>query len=52
MKNLGAAIKGIFVGLTVGALATMVLSNDKSARKMKKTAENTAESISSMFKMN
>lgn len=52
MKNLGTAIKGIAVGLTVGALATMVLSNNKSAKKLKKTAENTADNITSMFKLN
>ena len=52
MKSIGSTIKGMAIGLTIGALATMVLSNDKSTKKLKKTAENTAESITSMFKMN
>lgn len=52
MKNFGTAIKSIAVGLTVGALATMVLSNNRTSKKIKKTVENTADNITSMFKMN
>ena len=51
-KSLSSAIKGLALGITVGSIATMILSNDKTTKKFKKTAENTVENISSMFKIN
>ena len=56
MKNtessFGNTIKNMAIGVTIGAIATMLLSNNKATKKMKKAMENTGESISSMFKMN
>ena len=52
MKSFGSAIKGMAVGLAVGSLATMVLTNNKATKKLKKNATNAVENISSMFKMN
>ena len=56
MKNEGSSfgntIKGLALGITVGAIATMLLSNNSTTKKIKKAVENTGESISSMFKMN
>ncbi len=51
-KSFGSAVKGMALGLAIGSLATMVLSSNKATGKLKKTAENTAENISSLFKMN
>ena len=51
-KSFSSAIKGLTLGLAIGTLATMVLSSSKSTNKLKKTAENTAENISTLFKMN
>ena len=56
MKNnnnsFSSAIKGLALALTVRTLATMISSNDIATKKLKKTAENTAENITSMFKIN
>ena len=56
MKNsnssFGSALKGMLLGLAVGSVATMVLSNKNSVKKIKKTVENAGENICSMFKMN
>ena len=51
-KSFGSAVKGMMLGVAVGSIATMVISNNNTAKKLKKTAKNTAENISSMFKMN
>ncbi len=51
-NSFSSAIKGLALGLTVGTIATMIFSNDLATKKLKKTAENTAENITSMFKMN
>lgn len=51
-KSFGSAVKGMMLGLAVGSIATMVISNNKTTQKIKKTAKNTAENITSMFKMN
>ena len=51
-KSITSAIKGMVIGLTVGTVATMIFSSNSATRKIKKTASNTAENITSMFKMN
>ena len=51
-KSFGSAVKGMVLGVAVGSLATMVLTNNKTTKKLKKSAENKLENISSMFKMN
>ena len=51
-KSFGSALKGMVLGVAVGSIATMVMSNSNATKKLKKTAKNTAENISSMFKMN
>ena len=50
-KSFSSAIKGLALGVTVGTIATMILSSNKSTKKIKKAAENTVENISSLFKM-
>ncbi len=50
-KSFTSALKGLMLGLTVGTVATMVFSSNSASRKLKKTATNTAENITSMFKM-
>ena len=56
MKNecsgFGNTVKGLALGMVVGAIASMLLSNCSATKKIKKVMENTGESISSMFKMN
>ncbi len=51
-KSFGSAVKGMMLGVAVGSIATMVISSNKATKKLKRTAKNTAENISSMFKMN
>ena len=51
-KSFGSAVKGMMLGVAVGSIATMVISNNKAAKKLKKNAKNTAESLATMFKMN
>ena len=51
-KSFGSALKGMILGVAVGSVATMVISNNKAVKKIKKDARTTAESISSLFKMN
>jgi gas vesicle protein len=51
-KSFGSALKGMMLGVAVGSIATMVISNNKTTKKIKKNAKNTAESIATMFKMN
>jgi len=51
-KSFGSAVKGMMLGVAVGSIATMVITNNKASKKIKKNAKNTAESIATMFKMN
>lgn len=51
-KSFGSAVKGMMLGVAVGSIATMVISNNKATKKIKKNAKTTAESIATMFKMN
>lgn len=50
-SGVGKAIKGFAVGALLGAVATMVISNTSIPEKIKKSAENVGESMSSMFKI-
>lgn len=56
MKNtessFGSTIKNMAIGATIGAIATMLISNNNASKKVKKAIENTTDCISSMFKMN
>ena len=51
-KSFGSAVKGMMLGVAVGSIATMVITNNKASKKIKKNAKNTAESIATMFNMN
>ena len=51
-KSFGSAFRGMVLGVAVGSLATMVLTNNKTTKKLKKTAENKLDNFTSMFKMN
>ncbi|MBP3495461.1 MAG: hypothetical protein J6K52_04565 [Clostridia bacterium] len=51
-STIGSVIKGIAFGAVLGTIATMVLSNTKVSKKIKDTAENAVDNVSSMFKMN
>lgn len=46
-------IKGMFIGAIAGVGVTMLVTNQKGIKnKVKKTAQNTIDNVSSMFKMN
>ena len=51
-KSFKSAVKGMMLGVAVGSIATMVISSNKATKMLKKSAKNTAENISSLFKMN
>lgn len=50
-SGFGKMLKGFAIGTILGVAATMVISNTNIPEKIKKSAENMGESMSSMFKL-
>ncbi|MGM9645708.1 MAG: hypothetical protein ACI3XS_03360 [Eubacteriales bacterium] len=51
-KTASNIIKGMAMGIALGSVVTMAITNKKDlSKKIKKVAENTTEGVSSMFKM-
>ena len=51
-KTVSNIVKGMAMGIALGSVATMVITNRKDlTKKIKKVAENTTDGVSSMFKM-
>ena len=51
-KTASNIIKGMAMGIALGSVVTMAITNKKDlTKKIKKVAENTTEGVSSMFRM-
>lgn len=51
-KTVSNIVKGMAMGIALGSVATMVITNRKDlTKKIKKVAENTTDGVSSIFKM-
>ena len=51
-KSFGSMLKGLVVGMTIGAVTTIFVTNNKISKKVKNASENTIDNVTSMFKMN